>query len=415
MNAIKKTDPHEQAAELHDSTVAAAVDHIKAHHQKSDGFITLARKEGTNFRQHHYRIDQIPDVLQEWIGSDVYFSQNTFYKPRRLVENIRQLRSLYVDVDCYLWNYSPDWVIGQMELELFRQTVPEPNLIIHSGRGFNLIWLIDPVPYKALPLWQAVEDHLSRQFKSLGGDLKSTDAARVFRIAGSTNSKSGEQVTVQYRHNHRHSLRQIQYDYLPELTPKPKGTKKKRGSAKIRHMFNLYSLHVDRLHDLRRLIELREYDVKGHRETICFLYRYWNCCFVKDASDALDATLQLNSSFKDSLPESEVIKATKSAEAAAQNQKYKISNQLLKEWLSITEEEEIQLRTIIGKDEKRRRNTLAKRERRGSVDRCTYLARAAERRAEAQRMRENGMSYIAISEKLGITGNAVKMLFRKLR
>ncbi|WP_258111971.1 hypothetical protein [Alicyclobacillus sp. SP_1] len=81
-----------------------ALEHILRHHAGADGWIALSKREGDRYRQYHYRVDQLAEVVPEWLGTDVYFSQNTFYRPARKIEHIRQLRSLYVDVDCYLLN-----------------------------------------------------------------------------------------------------------------------------------------------------------------------------------------------------------------------------------------------------------------------------------------------------------------------
>jgi hypothetical protein len=135
-----------------------------------------------------------------------------------------------------------------------------------------------------LTLWQAVEKYLSDQFTLLGGDTRATDAARVFRLAGTVNSKIGEEVTVQYRHDYRYTLREIQEDYLPnipQIDPRKKGT-----STKPKHLFNTYTLYYARLQDLTKLVQLRDQNVKGYRETICFLYRYWSCCFLQDEQEA---------------------------------------------------------------------------------------------------------------------------------
>ena len=116
-----------------DNTLAAiseqtALEHILRHHAGADGWITLARWEDGRYKQYHYRLEEIAAVLSEWLGDDVYFSQNTFYRPSRKIEYIRQLRALYVDVDCYLLNFDPDWVIGSMETGLFRDKLPDPFL-----------------------------------------------------------------------------------------------------------------------------------------------------------------------------------------------------------------------------------------------------------------------------------------------
>lgn len=353
----------------------AANHHILFHHdpQNTDGYITIAKKSRSGkFEQFYYRPNELADHLTQVMGEDVFFSQNTFYRKSRRIETIRQLRSLYVDLDFYIFNYDPDWILGKLELEFYRQTIPEPNLIIFSGQGIVLIWMIEPVPYKALPLWQAVQNYLIKELKPLGGDPKAADAARVFRIAGSTSSKNGNEVNVQYRHDYRYTLRDIQYDYLPELTPKQ--DKPQRGrKKKVVHLFNIYSLHAARLHDLAKLVELRHGEMDGYRETTLFLYRYWSCCFTGDPQEALVQTLDFNRGFTKPLSQKEASKATVSAQKAwaAKNDAeanerakamgfpgagYRISNAKLIDWLGITPEEQKHLKTIIGPKEKRARD-----------------------------------------------------------
>lgn len=359
--------------------------HIFFQHDGADGFITLAKKENGKFIQRHYRPEQLAEQLTNYMGEDIYYSQNTFYKPQRRIENIRQLRNLYIDLDCYLFNYDPDFVVRKLELEYFKQSIPEPNLIIFSGRGVVLVWLIEPVPYKALPLWNAVQQYFLEQLKDVGGDPKAADAARVFRVAGSTNSKNGAEVHVEYRHDYRYALRDIQYDYLPELTPKPKTERKKPGRRKkVVQLFNIYSLNHARILDITKLVELRNYQVTGYREVICFLYRYWMCCFCNDTEEAYRQTLELNNTFTYPLPERELKSATRSAEKAyeARSNKeaneraikrgypgagYNISNAKLIRWLDITQEEMEHMKTIFNPAEKRRRDRIRKdKERRES-------------------------------------------------
>lgn len=368
-----------------------ALSHVNFAHNDADGWVTLAKKmKDGSFKQYHYRPEEIPSVLSKWLGEDAFFSQNTFYKPQRRIDNIRQLRALYVDIDCYLLNYDPDWVIGKLELEIFGESLPAPNIIIHSGRGVIPIWTIEAVPYKAMPLWRAVQDYFVKQLKHVGGDAKATDAARVFRVAGSVNSKSNELVHVEYRHNHRYSLREIQEEYLPELQKR----KKKGRPTKIIQLHNIYRLHHTRLKDLVTLVELRDYKVNGFRELICFLYRYWSCCELSDPTEALRHTLELNDEFSEPLPKAEVERATLSAEKAWEKKSnakaneeaisrgypgagYNLKNSKLIEWLQITKEEQVHLQTIIDGPEKRRRkrhrDMIRKREERGSVSRETYL------------------------------------------
>lgn len=371
--------------------VDAAKEHILFHHnpQSTDGWITLAKKEaGTRrFRQYHYRPDEILDHLPEWLGDDTYFSQNSFFKPQRRIDNIRQLRTLYADLDVYNLGLTPEWVLGKLELEFFRQSIPEPNTVIFSGRGLVLIWHIEPVPHMAMPLWRAVENYLVDKLKELGADSKATDPARIFRLAGSVNSKNNEVVKAQYRHSYRYDIHDLQYDYLPELTPPPEGKKKPGRKTKIVRLFNIYTLHLARARDIAKLVELRGGDMGGYRETTCFLYRYFTCCFTADPQRALEETLDLNSEFTRPLPDREVEQATKSAQKAWEaktNQKadeiakannypgagYNIPNETIIQWLDISPEEQEYLESIISKDEKRRRNRLlkAKQRRANGID-----------------------------------------------
>ncbi|BFH18400.1 hypothetical protein J6TS7_55680 [Paenibacillus dendritiformis] len=104
----------------------------------------------------------------------------------------------------------------------------------------------------------------------------------------------------------------------------------------------------------------------------------------------------MNSSFVRPLSEREVVRATQSAERAyrLRNDKkanelaiergypgagYNVRNETIIEWLAITPEEQQHLSTIISKKEKQRRNTLYRRNERGSVTRDVYLAEQQER------------------------------------
>ncbi|MDQ0257947.1 hypothetical protein J2S74_005410 [Evansella vedderi] len=431
------------------STAANNVDNAKYHawfhHNGADGWITVAKKTPAGkFRQYHYRPEDLAEQLGTWLGEDVYFSQNTFFKPQRSIENIRQLRSLYVDLDFYLFNYEPSWILGKLEHEFFGESLPDPNILIFSGQGIVLIWLLDPVPYKALPLWQAVQNYFLELLKELGGDERAADASRVFRIAGSVNSKNGAEVRAEYRHDYRYQLRDIQYDYLPDLTEELKpapGTKKRGRKKKVAQLFNTYKLHYARLLDLVKLVELRNYEVTGYRETICFLYRYWSCCYTNDPSEALDQTYTFNLQFSAPLPLKEVERATRSAEKAwiAKNDKkanelaiekgypgagYNISNKKLISWLDITDDEMEHLQTIIGANEKKRRKRIANMEKRreeGMKPREEYLQEQRDKTQDKLFLLQQALKRYPnatqkeLAEKLGVDRSYIAKLKRKLK
>ncbi|MGG3928541.1 replication protein [Metabacillus fastidiosus] len=416
--------------------------HVLFHHNNSDGWITVAKKTASgSFQQYHYKPEALAVELGRWLGEDVYFSQNTFFKPQRNIENIRQLRSLYIDLDFYLFNYDPSWVLGKLEHEYFQETIPEPNILIFSGQGLVLIWLLEPVPYNALPLWQTVQNYLLGELKELGGDPKAADAARIFRMAGSVNSKNGAEVRAEYRHDHKYELRQIQTDFLPELNevtnPNP-GKKKPGRKKKAVQIFNTYKLHYARLMDVVKLVELRNYEITGHRELICFLYRYWLCCYTNDPVEALNQAQMLNLQFTEPLTLREVEKATKSAEKAweAKNNEeankaaiergypgagYNLKNSKIIDWLDITADEMTHLKTIIDANEKRRRKRIAnmnKRRKEGVRTREEYIKEQHNRTDDKvfklqQLLEENpNIPKVKLAQLLGVSKAHLYRLFK---
>ena len=337
-----------------------AREYIQVVHGTSKGWITVAGINKDTYTQWHYKVLELLEM--DFDKQNVYISQSTFYKPQRRLENIKELRVLFIDMDIYKLGMTKEQALYWLEEECFNTKIPRPNLIIDSGRGLYLSWTIEPVPGQALPLWKAIEEFLYKQLKEFGADRKALDATRILRLPTTINSKSQTEVTILHKYDYLYSLREIQENYLPELIPK----KKKAGRPyKIVTIYRERSLYHARIHDLSKLCKLREYDVKGHRELILFLYRYYLCYFTEDTEKALQDTLELNSEFIQPLPEREVIRATRSAETVfkKKDKQYKYKNDTLIDLLEITEEEQMHLLTIIGRKEYRRRDNEKNKER----------------------------------------------------
>lgn len=366
--------------------VSKAQSQIELLHEKDDGFITVAVKKQDKWMQYHYSKDELKDNIGKILsidGINVYLSANSFYKPFRRIENIRKLNSLYIDLDYYslesFKNLNVDQIIWQLEEDYFKEKVPEANFIILTGRGLAIYWLIEPVPYKALPLWNAVQKHFLKELKDIGADEKSIDSSRVMRLAGSVNQKSGKDADILVYSKNKYELRQIQEEYLPALTPYVKNPyhRSKGRNPRVVNFFTLYSLHYARLRDIVALQKSRQGLCRneegalvktGQREFMCFLYRYWSCCYERDKEKALENTLEFNRAFKLPLHDAEVIRVTKSAEKAYEawikdspygsysRGGYNYKNQTLIEKLNIIDEEMKTLETIISKKEVKRRD-----------------------------------------------------------
>ena len=332
-----------------------SIEYIDTIHGESKGWITKAEiNKQREFSQWHYHVEDL--IKQDFDKEDVYISMSTFYKPMRRIETIKELTNNFIDLDTYKTGFTKTQILMNLEENYFNRSIPRPNLIIDSGRGLGLIWNIEKVPYMALPLWKAIQEYLYSQLKEFGADRKALDATRVLRVAGSINSKSGTRVTILEKYEYKYTLREIQREFLPDLDENK--SKKKGRPKKVVYVHRERSLYQGRILDLVKLCELRNYDVKGQRETILFLYRYYLCYFYEDEQKALEDVLELNKEFIQPLSEKEVIRATGSAEKVfkSKDKQYKYKNETLIEILEISEYEQTHMKIIIGKEEYKRRD-----------------------------------------------------------
>lgn len=331
------------------------VKYIEKVHGNSKGWITRSCISEIGYNQWHYKYAELKEL--DLTGENIYITLNTFFKPYRRLECIKELNALFIDLDYYKTKFTKEQIIMNLEENYFNKIIPATNYILDSGRGLALIWLINKVPSQALPLWKAIEEYLYKQLKEFGADRQALDATRILRVPGSTNSKSKTVVSIIDEYDYIYDLREIQKEFLPELKPKDK---KKGRPKKINYIYRERSLYYARIQDIVKLCELRGYDLKGHREIVLFLYRYYLCSFTEDVHKALEDVLELNSMFIYPLKENEVMRATRSAEKCYldKNKEYKYKNDTLIELLEITEYEEAQMSTIISKNEYKRRDRV---------------------------------------------------------
>lgn len=410
------------------SPVTQAQKHIELLYRDAEGKAALVERD--NYIKHLFYIPEtLKNKIEKYVGKENYYiSQNTFYKNSRKIEDIKRLCALYSDIDCYKVGMSKESVLWHLEQDIFNREIPIPSLIIDSGRGIYLIWLIRPVPMKAIPLWRYTQDYFYSVLQDFGADSASRDAARILRLAGSLNSSTGSMVKILEVNNYIYTINEIQEDYLPKPKPLPKKGKKKK--TKVSPIINIYNLHFQRFQDLKTLVQLRDGYMPKMREISCFLYRYWQCCFISDTDQALEETLEFNKLLKYPLKEKEVIQATQSAEKAYEDWLtgkpksfykrggYNYKNNSLIELLKITTEEEKHMSTIISTKEKYdRKNKKRKEDRRNEQG---YTNREIQKQANIEGilalLKGNpDIKQKEIAEKLGISNSLVSMYLKEVR
>lgn len=477
---LKKLTEIEEKNNVPKNIIDIAKLHIELLHRQQDGFITLAGKEDKAWVQHHYKYNELYENIEKALNlhANLYITPNSFWKPQRKIEYIRHLNSLFIDVDFYkIEKYKDKDYLEVMEIinrEIFdKDILPSPTFALYTGRGLAFYWLIEPCPVTALPLWNVVQRYFLETLELVGGDAKSIDSARVMKLAGSLHLKTNDRAKI-YIFDEKlvYKLSEIQENYLPELSPNTesigdrvhkrkhvtseeyfkkinerKSTKgKTKKQKRVINLYNQLNLHYSRLMDLVKLLEMREGMCReekgsltehGQRETMCFLYRYWYCCYCSDEDMALEYTLEFNQSFKKPLTNDEVINITNSAVKAYRewledenikndltltaqekadkmgktvgkgkysHKGYNYTNAKLIKMLGITEDEMKELKTIISKkvklERKLNREKVARRNDEGLTPK---QKEKKDRQKIILSLYEQGLSQIEIANKLGIT------------
>ena len=391
--------------------------YVNTLHKDSEGYITVA-KMGSRWQQYYF--EGINDLSINLKGKDVYISQNTFNNKSRRLIHLKELKALYIDIDCYKMNLSKEAVKYFMENDLYGQ-IPVPNMLIDSGRGLYYIIFLENTMAEELPKWQLVERYLYEKLKDLGADNRALDATRVLRVTGTVNSKNNELVKVIDTYDYQYTLNEIIENYIPEIIEdrkekqKPKGVRKKGRKKKFVSLFTLYKLYYTRFKDIKKLVEIRNYEMTGYREVTLFLLRYFMNVYHGDDDLVMEEILEINNSFTEPLEKDEVFKATLSGATRATENVYKYSNDKLIKLLDITPLEQKQMATIISKSEKYYRNNKNRREQRRNKEGLTNKeAERIKNEKDILELKRKKYTLKQISKELNLSISYVKKISMKM-
>ena len=143
-----------------------------------------------------YSVETAPIIAESLLDESTYLTLNRFSGPRG-GGRLAQINTLYLDLDVHRLpgsNQPHEHWVEKLHMELDAKSIPRPSVVTFTGRGLAAIWLIDPLPKQARPRWSACLSCLIGLFKHLGADSACSDVARVFRVPGTTNLKTGQEV-----------------------------------------------------------------------------------------------------------------------------------------------------------------------------------------------------------------------------
>lgn len=270
--------------------------HARYLHGTGQGKVTVGHKSNRKpWVQHSYSVEELYEVLPTYAGlNDVYITQNRFYGSRA-TDRIAELSALFSDLDYYkdndLIHMPPEGVFDMALDALLRAKIPFPSLAIFTGRGLALVWRHESVPGHVLSKWARCQQGIFEALEPLGADPGAKAAARVMRLVGTYNSKSGKRVETilenlddvwefgeltdeilpvpqaQFEEQRAHRLANGEKRY----SEAPKRASKGRQDGG--EGFTLTTLCESRMEDLRHLMKLRGMEKlpPGHRDEWMFV------------------------------------------------------------------------------------------------------------------------------------------------
>lgn len=376
------------------------------HPKENYGKVVFAIRKGGRFSQNVVALNDLEYATRHYDNvDDIYLTQNRFGWCRR-TSQLSQLNACWVDLDYYdteFEGHTPEAIYSGCVNILQERGLPLPTFAMSTGRGVLLVWQLIPIPPQALPRWQHVQRELTRMFKCYGGDTNARDAARMFRLSGSRNSKSGNVVRpltdLGVLYNFDSFAEEVGPFTREELRLKKEERKLKKKAQRdslgmSSNLIGSAELWQGRIRDLDKLVQHIWFGgiPSGQRDSFLFVYASglsWLADNDPLKRDIVSHAAEITGGVwteRETL--SNMSSVLKRSEQSAKGQKisyagkridprYKMSNEAIIELLGVTENDlqEAGCTSILTKDQMKdrdRKQQLARRRKGGAKPRIVY-------------------------------------------
>lgn len=316
------------------------------------GLVTIVRRpKGTSTME---TVASVPaEEAGEWLSrmhvsanADYYITKAQFSKAQTWdSRNLFAINAIWIDVDAHertsnCPNQEDALSLLSQGIEIWTE-LPEPNIVVYSGRGFHLIWLIGQCAASLGFMASEISKYIGNTIQNLFTDLQiigySVDSgycsniAGLTRIPGTFNTRANNYCTCEIRHSVRMSL----VEEYKDLQFYPR-----KSIAASEHCCRYATTAVQaagerRIDALLKLLKLRS-KWEGYRDSFLFsLFSAYQMSGYSD-EDALRLTLEANSEFGHPLPEREV----RSLLSTATKKRYKMGNTYIINTLGLTADEQ---------------------------------------------------------------------------
>jgi len=352
---------------------------------------------------------------------------------------------MYADLDYYKHRDLADmpvWGVFTLVTETLETArLPHPTLAVATGRGLAVVWRHTAVSRAELPRWNACQGRIWGALRAVGSDRGATDSARVLRLIGTVNSRSGALVEAIWENpgelwDFEHLVEEI----LPDENEQPQQPRRRRRASRPTQesdsgargdsgrRFSVITLNQDRLEDLHRLMDLRGWEMLPAGKRDSWMLVAASCLSQLHKPDFLEEKVcrlaREVAGWSPSETKSRMHSVFKNAKEAqsggkvrwedtSKDPRYGFTNQRIIEELAITPAEEQEMKTIISEHTRRRRDRMRKekvRREQGAKPRKEYMAEANKKRKRAKGLREKGFTYAEIAKRIGCSERHVPRL-----
>lgn len=317
------------------------------------GLVTIVRRpKGTSTME---TVASVPaEEAGEWLSrmhvsanADYYITKAQFSKAQTWdSRNLFAINAIWIDVDAHektsnCPNQEDALSLLSQGIEIWTE-LPEPNIVVYSGRGFHLIWLIGQCAASLGFMASEISKYIGNTIQNLFTDLQiigySVDSgycsniAGLTRIPGTFNTHANNYCTCEIRHSVRMSL-------VEEYKDLQFYSKKSIATSEPCHRYMPTSAQAAgelRVNALLKLLELRT-SWEGYRDYfLLILFSAYQMAGYSN-EDSVRLTLEANTELEPSLSEREA----RSLLSTAMKKHYKMKNTYIITALDLTADEQI--------------------------------------------------------------------------
>lgn len=229
-------------------------------------------------------------TFANYLGMSMYMSVADYKRAKREAENLYGVSSMILDLDTYnsIHECDTDEEMFESMQPILKRIGVEPNMYINSGHGRYLVFSFNNVNLsisKMQKLYKETIKKLIFQFKEFGADSKCSDITRIFRLPGNINPKTGDAAYIIKKFDKRTTLSDLATAVGickgKDVEEKTQKNKRRTFAMYYKSIFNSkYSkVNQQRDEDFNKLLELRNYDIEGYRNTLFHLMSI-NCFYL---------------------------------------------------------------------------------------------------------------------------------------